>query len=78
MSMNFNLWFMPKGADGSIGPIDSPESRQYQQDIDWVLHVEDQLLNTAEVEAQVAALRAGGKRAVDQVAEKGLAPYCGL
>lgn len=24
MSINFNLWFMPKGADGSQGPVDSP------------------------------------------------------
>ncbi|MDP5143686.1 glycoside hydrolase family 16 protein [Rheinheimera baltica] len=78
MSMNFNLWFMPKGADGSVGPINSAEPRQYQQDIDWVLHVEDQLLNTAEVEAKVAALRAGGQHAVDEVADKGLAAYCGL
>lgn len=78
MSMNFNLWFMPKGADGSIGPIDSTEPRQYQQDIDWVLHVEDKLLTTKEVEAKVAALRAGGQGAVDQVADKGLPAYCGL
>ena len=78
MSMNFNLWFMPKGADGSVGPIDSNESRQYQQDIDWVLHVEDAELTTAEVEAKVAALRASEQRHIDQVPDKGLAPYCGL
>lgn len=78
MSMNFNLWFMPKGADGSLGPIDSPESRQYQQDIDWVLHVENQLLSTADVETQVAALRTQGVHLVDEVPDKGLAPYCGL
>ncbi|MBW8807580.1 MAG: glycoside hydrolase family 16 protein, partial [Lysobacter sp.] len=29
MSINFNLWFMPKGADGSKGPVDSPEMREY-------------------------------------------------
>jgi hypothetical protein len=78
MSMNFNLWFMPKGADGSLGPIDSPEPRQYQQDIDWVLHIEDAELTTAEVEAKVAALRASEHRHIDQVADKGVAPYCGL
>lgn len=78
MSMNFNLWFMPKGADGSVGPIDSAESRQYQQDIDWVLHVENQQLDTADVERQVAALRAQGVHSTDQVEDKGFAPYCGL
>ena len=78
MSMNFNLWFMPKGADGSVGPIDSAESRQYQQDIDWVLHVENQQLNTADVERQVAALRAQGVHSTDKVEDKGFAPYCGL
>ena len=78
MSMNFNLRFMPKGADGSVGPIDSAESRQYQQDIDWVLHVENQQLNTADVERQVAALRAQGVHSTDKVEDKGFAPYCGL
>lgn len=78
MSMNFNLWFMPKGADGSVGPVDSPEQRQYQQDIDWVLHVEEQQLTTAEVEEKVLALRASEQYAFDQVADKGLASYCGL
>lgn len=78
MSMNFNLWFMPKGADGSVGPIDSAESRQYQQDIDWVLHVENQQLDTADVERQVAALRAQGVHSTDKVEDKGFAPYCGL
>nr|WP_237157905.1 hypothetical protein [Shewanella psychrophila] len=29
MSINFNLWFMPKGADGSICPVDSDEVREY-------------------------------------------------
>ena len=78
MSINFNLWFMPKGADGSIGPIDSPEPRQYQQDIDWVLHVENQMLSTAQVEEHVAALRAAGQRSVDRVVDKGVPAYCGL
>ena len=78
MSMNFNLWFMPKGADGSVGPIESTESRQYQQDIDWVFHAEDQKLNTAEVEQRVAKLREAQLFAVDQVPDKGLQPYCGL
>lgn len=78
MSMNFNLWFMPKGADGSLGPIDSSELRQYQQDIDWVLHVADQQLDTQDVEVKVMALRSDQKFAVDQVPDKGLPAYCGL
>lgn len=78
MSMNFNLWFMPKGADGSLGPIDSTEPRQYQQDIDWVMHVENQMLTTAQVEKQVAELRASGLLSVDRVPDKGMPAYCGL
>jgi len=78
MSINFNLWFMPSGADGSVGPLDSPEQRQYQQDIDWVLHVAEQQLSTREVEDNVAALRASEQYAVDQVPDKGLPAYCGL
>ncbi|ALS98697.1 glycoside hydrolase family 16 protein [Lacimicrobium alkaliphilum] len=78
MSMNFNLWFMPEGADGSVGPVDSSEPRQYQQDIDWVLHVADQQLTTDEVADKVATLRASEQYAVDQVPDKGLPAYCGL
>ncbi|WP_185976966.1 MULTISPECIES: hypothetical protein [Shewanella] len=53
MSINFNLWFMPKGADGSIGPVDSDEMREYRQDIDWVFHIKGALLSTVEVKDYV-------------------------
>ncbi|PKM18096.1 MAG: hydrolase [Gammaproteobacteria bacterium HGW-Gammaproteobacteria-15] len=80
MSVNFNLWFMPKGADGSVGPIDSAEQRQYQQDIDWVLHIPQTQLSTEEVNVQVAELRAQQQFFVDTVPEAvpALPSPCGL
>ncbi len=80
MSINFNLWFMPKGADGSLGPVDSPELREYQEDIDWVFFQEGVALTTADVEAQVAALRGKKLAHVDTVKEQNppLASPCGL
>lgn len=80
MSINFNLWFMPKGADGSLGPVDSPDMREYQQDIDWVFFQEGAALATAEVEAQVATLRKTKIAYVDNVKEQNppLPSPCGL
>lgn len=63
MSINFNLWFSP----GGLLPV-SNNARVYEQDVDWVLHVKDQLLTPAQVDAQVQSLRAGGHASVDTVA----------
>ncbi|MBX9403744.1 glycoside hydrolase family 16 protein [Lysobacter sp. BMK333-48F3] len=80
MSINFNLWFMPKGADGSLGPVDSPELREYQEDIDWVFFQQDAALASAEVEAKVAELRARKVAHIDGVKERSpaLPSPCGL
>ncbi|MFT4925650.1 MAG: hypothetical protein ACI8WB_001744 [Phenylobacterium sp.] len=80
MSMNFNLWFMPKGADGSNGPIDSPKLRQYQQDIDWVFHQAGEVLSTAQVEDSVRDFRGNKVRHIDDVVPQNpaLPSPCGL
>jgi hypothetical protein len=80
MSINFNLWFMPKGADGSLGPVDSPEMREYQEDIDWVFFQEGVAITTAEVEAQIADMRSKKVVYVDNVKEQNpaLSSPCGL
>ncbi|MEI2430533.1 glycoside hydrolase family 16 protein [Lysobacter yananisis] len=80
MSINFNLWFMPKGADGSLGPVDSPEMREYQEDIDWVFFREGAALSTADVEKQVAELRGKQVAHLDNVKEQNppLPSPCGL
>jgi hypothetical protein len=80
MSINFNLWFMPKGADGSLGPVDSPEMREYQEDIDWVFFHEGVAITTAEVEAQIAEMRSKKVTYVDDVKERNpaLSSPCGL
>lgn len=67
MSINFNLWFMPKGADGSIGPVDSDELREYQQDVDWVYHQVDKVLEFNEMQQDVRTLQASGELFVDRV-----------
>lgn len=80
MSINFNLWFMPKGADGSLGPVDSPEMREYQEDIDWVFFQEGVAITPADVEAQIAELRGKKVTYVDNVQEQNpaLPSPCGL
>lgn len=80
MSMNFNLWFMPKGADGSAGPIDSDQIREYQQDIDWVFHQAGEVLDTTEVIAKVQSLRNQNISHFDKVPEQNppLPSPCGL
>ncbi len=80
MSINFNLWFMPKGADDSQGPVDSPELREYQEDIDWVFFQQDVAISTAQVEAQVADMRSRKVAHVDNVKERdpALPSPCGL
>lgn len=80
MSINFNLWFMASGADGSGGPVESDLLRQYQQDIDWVMYIADQQLSPAQVDAQLQLLRQGGQTFIDTVAAKvpASAGDCGL
>ena len=80
MSLNFNLWFMAGGADGSGGPVASNLTRQYQQDIDWVMYIADQQLSPAQVDAQLQLLRQGGQTFIDTVEAKvpASAGDCGL
>lgn len=62
MSLNFNLWFSP----GGLLPVSSTH-RVYEQDVDWVLHVKDQLISPIQVEALVQAQRTSRQFAVDTV-----------
>lgn len=62
MSINFNLWF----SSGGLLPV-SKIPRIYEQDIDWVLHVKDQLLTPTQVDQLVDGLRGGGQTAIDTV-----------
>ncbi|MGS0682634.1 glycoside hydrolase family 16 protein [Shewanella sp. 125m-7] len=80
MSINFNLWFMPKGADGSIGPVDSDELREYQQDIDWVYHIADEIITSEQVLIEVANLQKQRIKHIDGVADMSpaLPSPCGL
>ena len=63
MSINFNLWFSPGGQLPGVSSL-----RVYQQDIDWVLHVKDQVLSPAEINALVGQLRTNKVPAIDSVA----------
>jgi len=51
MSINFNLWYIEGGFNGSN------TIREYQEDIDWVFHQAGVLLMPDEIEAKVAELR---------------------
>ena len=62
MSINFNLWFAPVG----LLPV-SNIARIYEQDVDWVLHVKDQLLTPLQVDERVHSLRHTGKTSIDNV-----------
>ncbi|MFD1215295.1 glycoside hydrolase family 16 protein [Microbulbifer celer] len=74
MSINFNLWFTQEGL------IDSDEVRTYQQEVDWVYHIADEVLSPAEVEHKVSALRADQVAFTDSVPdwEPKLPSPCGL
>jgi hypothetical protein len=61
MSFNFNLWFIKDGISTDKNP------RVWHEDIDWVLHVKDQVLTPAEVESQVAELQKSGTTLTDTV-----------
>ena len=61
MSINFNLWFTQEGL------IDSEDQRVYQQDIDWVFHSPEQILDTEAVRSAVAELRVNKVTYLDSV-----------
>lgn len=62
MSLNFNLWFAPGGELPGQKAL-----RVYQQDVDWVYHVKDQLQTPAEVDTAVAQMRKKGIPNMDTV-----------
>lgn len=71
MAMQFNLWFSPGGL---LPP--SAEPRVWVQDVDWVLHVPEQVLDPAAVRDQVARLRAAGVAQVDRIERAPLDNAC--
>jgi hypothetical protein len=64
MSINFNLWFIRDGM------TKEPGRREYQEDIDWVLFVEDAALSPEQVDAAVAGFRRYKTRFIDTVPAK--------
>jgi archaellin len=61
MSINFNQWLIDLGGQSSTTP------RAYDQRVDYVLHVKNQVLTPAQVAAKVAAYRSAGTTFVDEV-----------
>ncbi|MFH8804631.1 cellulose binding domain-containing protein [Streptomyces sp. NPDC017936] len=61
MSINFNQWLIDLDGQTSTTP------RAYDQQVDYVLHVKDQVLTPAQVATKVASLRSAGTSFVDQV-----------
>ncbi|GAA2777799.1 hypothetical protein GCM10019017_23550 [Streptomyces showdoensis] len=61
MSINFNQWLIDLNGQTSTA------ARAYDQRVDYVLHVKDQVLTPAQVAAKVAALRGAGTSFVDEV-----------
>ena len=51
MSINFNLWFIRDGM------VKTNETRQYQEDIDWVFYQASVGLTPEQVEAAVTNMR---------------------
>lgn len=74
MSINFNLWFTQEGI------IDSKEKRIYQQEIDWVYHVPNRLVNQNQVDKEINKLRQKKVKFYDSVneMEPKLESLCGL
>ncbi len=62
MALNFNHWFSP----GGLLPV-SQKHRVYEQDVDWVLHIQDQLLSPSTMDELVADLRDRHSAFVDTV-----------
>ncbi|MEV4679916.1 cellulose binding domain-containing protein [Streptomyces kurssanovii] len=65
MSINFNQWLIDLAGQGSTTP------RSYDQKVDYVLHVKDQVLTPAQAAAKVAAYRSAGVRFEDTVPATG-------
>jgi hypothetical protein len=51
MSINFNLWIIRSGL------LPAGERREYEQELDWVYHAADAVVESAEIDKRVAALR---------------------
>ena len=73
MAISFNHWFSP----GGLLPA-GPTPRVWLQQVDWVMHVADELLPPAAVDGWVQRLRARGQTQVDRVAaaQPALASTC--
>ncbi|MFJ3223146.1 cellulose binding domain-containing protein [Streptomyces sp. NPDC086783] len=61
MSINFNQWLIDLAGQTSTTP------RAYDEQVDYVLHVKDQVLTPAQVAAKVAAFRSAGTTFQDTV-----------
>lgn len=61
MSINFNLWFISGGLQGSSA------ERAYQQEVDYVYFAKDQVLSPAQVRTAVQDYRNAGVAHVDNV-----------
>ena len=61
MSINFNQWLI------DLAGQTSTDARAYDQQVDYVLHVKDQVLTPAQVSAKVAGYRAAGTTFEDTV-----------
>ncbi|MFE2280577.1 cellulose binding domain-containing protein [Streptomyces sp. NPDC059454] len=61
MSINFNQWLIDLDGQTSTAP------RAYDQQVDYVLHVKDQVLTPAQVSARIDAYRGAGTSFVDEV-----------
>ncbi|MGC3001143.1 cellulose binding domain-containing protein [Streptomyces sp. G35A] len=61
MSINFNQWLIDLQGQTSTAP------RAYDQQVDYVLHVKDQVLAPAQVAAKINAYRSAGTSFVDEV-----------
>ncbi|MGV9455047.1 cellulose binding domain-containing protein [Streptomyces sp. NPDC003635] len=61
MSINFNQWLI------DLAGQTSTTARAYDQQVDYVLHVKDQVLTPAQVAAKVAAYRSAGTTFQDTV-----------
>ncbi|CAM5606525.1 hypothetical protein SCYAM73S_02740 [Streptomyces cyaneofuscatus] len=61
MSINFNQWLIDLEGQPSTTP------RSYDQQVDYVLHVKDQVLTPAQVNAMVGSYRSAGKTFEDTV-----------
>ncbi|CAM5304176.1 hypothetical protein SGLAM104S_05456 [Streptomyces glaucescens] len=61
MSINFNQWLIDLDGQTSTTP------RAYEQQVDYVLHVKDQVLTPAQVDARIAAYRSAGTAFEDTV-----------